>query len=330
MFWYVCRRVVTWNRRLILNSEMTPPIGTSVHCITPDRWILGSSKVCERATTKIPSNTIISWEDGEGTFYLRERVEEDDLLLPENSIETGLVHQGGTSAAVWSIGSSTFCKVKAWCEGLESENDTIQFVARNAPGVPVPEVIHSWVDHDWNRSFLILKRVGGQTLQDAWPQLSLPQKSQIASQIANYCSKLARITSLKFESATHRGVLEPYLTVDAEPSHPSWKPRPLGPFSLEDFKSYLLRQSTTFYPDVGLPLHFYHADLGPTNIIVSEEGNVEGILDWESAGFYPRYWIVLKPMRSAGFYLKSTEGTRREVWRDLLKSMLKKEGFEPV
>ena len=285
--------------------------------------------MCERATIKNSSNAIISWEDGEGTYYLRERVEEDDLLLPGNSIETGLVHQGGTSAAVWSIGTSAFCKVKAWCEGLELENDTIQYVARNAPGVPVPEVIHSWVDHEWNRSFLILKRVGGHTLHDAWPQLSLRQQSQIASQIGKYCSKLAGITSHQFESAIHHGVLEAYLIVDAEPSHSSWKPRPLGLFSLEDFKCYFLRQSTTYYPDVG-PFHFYHADLGPGNIMVSREGNVEGILDWESAGFYPRYWIASKPMRSAGFYLKSTKGTKREAWRDLLGIMLKKEGFEPA
>ena len=155
---------------------MTPPIGTSGHYLAPNRLMLGSSKVCERATTKIPSDAIISWEDREGTYYIRERVEEDDLLLPGNRIETGLVHQGGTSAAIWSIGSSAFCKVKAWCEGLESENNTIQFAAKNAPGVPVLEVIFSWVDYDWNRSFLILKRVGGQTLQDAWPQLSQPQK----------------------------------------------------------------------------------------------------------------------------------------------------------
>jgi hypothetical protein len=64
--------------------------------------------------------------------------------------------------------------------------------------------------------------------------------------------------------------------------------------------------------------------------MVSEGGNVEGILDWESAGFYPRYWIASKPMLSAGFYLSSTKGTKREAWRDLLGSMLKKEGFEPA
>lgn len=301
----------------------------SVRRLTPNCWMLGSSKICERAATTNPSNAIVSWRDGEDTFYLRERVEKDPVL-PESSMGTGLIHQGGTSAAVWSIGTSAFCKVKAWCEGLESENETIRFVARNAPCIPIPEVVDSWVDHDWNRSFLILKRVGGQTLRDAWPQLSPAQTSQIANQVAKYCSELARITSRTFRSATRRGVLEPFLTAAAEPSHPSWKPRPLGPFPLKDFNSYLSQQSITYCPDIGLSLHFYHADLGPGNIMVSEKGNLEGILDWESAGFYPRCWIALKPMLSAGFYLNSSEGTQREAWRDLLGSMLKKQGFEPA
>lgn len=247
--------------------------------------------------------------------------EYEQLHFPETKIR---------KHSVWLIGTNTFCKVKAWCEGLEPENDTIRIGARKAPCIPVPEVIYSWVDHDWNRSFLILKRVGGQTLRDSWPQLSLPQKSQIARQVAKYCSTLAGITSLTFESATGRGVLEPFLTGAAEPSHPSWKPRPLGPFSVGDLNSYLPRQSDTHRPDIGLSLHFYPAYLGPGNIMVSEKGSVEGILDWESAGFYPRCWIALKPMLSAGFYLSPTEGTKREEWRDLLGSTLKKEGFEPA
>jgi hypothetical protein len=91
---------------------MTPPIGTSVRRLTPDRWMLGSSKVCERVTIINPSNAIISWEDGDGTFYIRERVEED-LLFLKGGLDTGLVHEGGTSAAVWSIGTNAFYKVKA-------------------------------------------------------------------------------------------------------------------------------------------------------------------------------------------------------------------------
>jgi len=307
---------------------MTPPIGASVHRLTSDLWILGSSRVCERVTTLNPSNTIISWEDHDGTFCLRELVEED-LLFAEDGLDMGLVHKGGTSAAVWSIGPNAFCKVKAWREGLEAESDTIEFVRKNVPSIPLPEIIFSWVDHKWNRSFLILKRVSGQTLRDAWPRLSLAQRSEAASQVAKYCSALAGITSLTFESATHCGVLEPFLTVAAKPSHPSWIPRPLGPLLLTDFTTYLSRQLATRYPDIGC-FYYYHADLGPGNIIVSESGNVEGIIDWESAGFYPRFWIASKPMLSPGFYLSPAEGTNREAWRDLLRRMLQKEGFEPA
>jgi hypothetical protein len=58
-------------------------------------------------------------------------------------LETGLVSEGGTSAGIWSIGRDTFCKVKAWCEGLEPESDTLRFIERNARGIPLPEGIFS-------------------------------------------------------------------------------------------------------------------------------------------------------------------------------------------
>ena len=45
--------------------------------------------------------------------------------------------------------------------------------------------------------------------------------------------------------------------------------------------------------------HFYHPDLGPGNIIVSN-GSVAGIIDWEAAGYYPRFWIATKPSVSPG------------------------------
>ena len=81
--------------------------------------------------------------------------------------------------------------------------------------------------------------------------------------------------------------------------HPSWMPRPLGPFSLRDFNDHVLQYSIIPRPGVGSFLHFYHADLGPRNIMVWGDGDVLGILDWESAGFYPRGWVVLKPLLSA-------------------------------
>ena len=85
-------------------------------------------------------------------------------------------------------------------------------------------------------------------------------------------------------------------------------------------------------PSFGKTFHFYHSDLGPTNIMISEEGKVSGIIDWELASFYPRFWITLKPEISAGFYLEPAfEGqirAERWAWGELLQTALIAEGFE--
>jgi hypothetical protein len=81
-----------------------------------------------------------------------------------------------------------------------------------SPASLFPEVIHSWVDEEWNRSFLILERVARQKRYEMLGLNSLHLKGMhIANRIAKYCSKLAAITSLTFESATGRGVLDPFL-----------------------------------------------------------------------------------------------------------------------
>ncbi|CZS94656.1 uncharacterized protein RCO7_06623 [Rhynchosporium graminicola] len=303
---------------------MTPPIGTSVRRLTRDRWLLGSSIVCERVTTRIPSIAIISWQDGDGTFYLRERVEED-LVLLEDGLETGLVHEAGTSAAVWSIGVDAFCKVKAWREGMELESKTIEFVRRRAPEIPVPEIIHTWIDHSWNRTFLILRRVKGQTLDEEWPRLTSNQRLEIGNKIAAYCCKLASISASRFETATGHAVVEPFLNSIADASHPSWIPRPIGPFSSESFASYLSTVAPGSRLDVGDLFHFYHADLGPTNVMIFES-TVTGILDWESAAYYPRFWLATKPRVSAGFYLQK-DRTDRKAWSNILGNSLEAGGF---
>ena len=81
------------------------------------------------------ANEIISWKDGDDILYLRDRVE-GDALSPEDGLETGLVHEGGTSAAVWSIGANAFCKVKAWHEGMKLESKTIEFIREKTPEIP--------------------------------------------------------------------------------------------------------------------------------------------------------------------------------------------------
>jgi hypothetical protein len=83
---------------------------------------------------------------------------------------------------------------------------------------------------------------------------------------------------------------------------------------------------------LGQPYYYYHADLGPTNIMVSCDGNVNGVIDWESAGFYPHFWIGTKPRVSGGFVLEGLDGRRLEGdewkgWLLLLHKSLEEKGF---
>lgn len=246
-------------------------------------------------------------------------------MSPGDGSEAGLVHEGGTSAAVWSIGANALCKVKAWRKGMELESNTIAFIKEKAPEVPVPEVIHTWIDREWNRTFLILRCIAGQTLDNEWSRLTANQRLQIASRVVGYCRKLASISSCKFETATGHAIVEPFLHSTADVSHPSWIPRPIGPFSSKSLASHLSAVAPESDLDIGSLFYFYHADLGPTNIMVLN-GTIVGILDWESAAYYPEFWIATKPRLSAGFYLQQ-DRTDRKAWSYILSNMLEANGF---
>lgn len=47
---------------------------------------------------------------------------------------------------------------------------------------------------------------------------------------------------------------------------------------------------------------FTHADIAPRNIMVDEHYRISGIIDWETAGWYPDYWEYANIMRPACIY----------------------------
>lgn len=103
---------------------------------------------------------------------------------------------------------------------MQLEGDTIRFV-NGISSIPTPEIVFSWVDVEWNRSFLILKALDGRTLGQVWVSLSVEQCSQIAGTVAQFCKTLALSTSRSMMTANGSGVLEPYLTARHPESEPS-------------------------------------------------------------------------------------------------------------
>jgi hypothetical protein len=77
---------------------------------------------------------------------------------------------------------------------------------------------------------------------------------------------------------------------------------------------------------------FYHADLGPTNIIVENvpiSGEI-GIIDFEIAGFFPRSWIRTKFRLSSGMDLSPSASGDPYWWRREVQKALGASGFDDV
>lgn len=94
-----------------------------------------------------------------------------------------------------------------------------------------------------------------------------------------------------------------------------------SPRNLLNSCSQLGMNCSTFY--------FYHCDLGPGNIIIDDNAQIVGILDWETAGFVPREWIRTKFCISSGMDLPG-DGEKRTDWRRRVQKHLEGEGFPEV
>ena len=75
---------------------------------------------------------------------------------------------------------------------------------------------------------------------------------------------------------------------------------------------------------------FYHADLGPGNIIVENkpETGAIGIIDWEIADYFPRGWVRTKFRISRGTNLEDDVSEQPTWWRSEIQKMLGEHGFE--
>lgn len=299
-----------------ITMSVSVPITNSVTQISPSLWRLGSME-CEKSVEPNRQG-LAAWEDGDFWYTLRAAASESPSeIAAASSSELRLVHEGGTMSAVWAIGDNAFCKVKYWKPETPSESETIEYVRRNAPLVPIPEVIYSWIDRE--RSFLILRRVQGTTLRDSWETLSPAQQDSILDDVVRLCDVLASITSTQLQNVQGGPVLEPYLAHS--------KRDLLEPMGVSDCKRYFFRADLHPNPNVGEQFHLYHPDLGPGNIIVSNK-KISGIIDWEAAGFYPRFWIATKPSVSPGldFHPPIPDVDDLE-WRRRLRMKLEEHGY---
>lgn len=214
--------------------------------------------------------------------------------------------------------------VKAGYMVAENEGSTLLFLERQCPGVPSPRLYAMYRNESSGQLCLIMEYLPGVDLRSLWPSLSRDGKSSIASQLR---PMIAQMRGLKPPDGFIGGVcggplLDPlFSTVNPDRTIN-------GPFKGDDQVGRALATASErnwensdhhswladyFFRHLPVALSGHqvtltHADLNSRNILVekvppetglereaettgqSESYRTTGIVDWESAGWYPAYW----------------------------------------
>ena len=320
------------------NAHMKPPVGESVGLVSPGCWSIGSFMSCEQLQgQQPPEDAVVHWQDGESAFCLRPK---PPTTSSSGDPTVGKFHEERWASAVWTLSTNVFCKAKAWVEGMEVEGTTIEFVAKHAPSVPVPEVIYHWIDPAWTRCFLITKRAQGERFNEVWPRISEDQRLDVAAQLAKHAVTLSKLRSDRCEKATGAGLLGEHGLLGPHEdwsTWPSWKPLLRPPFTAQELIAHLTKEAGVAPPDLGKQFVFAHTDMSPKNVFVfmpaekTGQVQVSTIIDWETAGYYPYWWMSTHARTCQDLFLEHK--SIGVAWKDamdpawMLSNALIREGF---
>ncbi|KAG7000720.1 hypothetical protein FOFC_03515 [Fusarium oxysporum] len=182
-----------------------------------------------------------------------------------------------------------------------TEAATMSFVAANT-SIPVPAVHCSFIHK--NRAFIVMERIQGNSLAEAWPTLSDAGLDNIFAQLRQMFQELRALPpppgtgvescgggSLRDSRIPRsRPRFGPFKCVQdfhrwlREDLRPEEQPEHMHDQEWKEIKEMVSKQDGPWPPAV-----FTHGDLNPFNILV-RGGYVVGIIDWEFAGWYPCYW----------------------------------------
>ncbi|POR37744.1 Uncharacterized protein TPAR_02066 [Tolypocladium paradoxum] len=178
--------------------------------------------------------------------------------------------------------------------------------------IPVPPVlgVHLDADGDGEQGSILMTRLPGRQLGQAWPSMSESARAQTIRQLKSYFQQLHR---LRPPGPAWIGSCSKGPAYDHRLNNMST----CGPFaSVSEFHDFLVapvrdcpRPEWVAKYRRRLPdshsIVFAHADVSWENILVDPTtGNVTGILDWEMAGFWPEWWE----------YRKALFGARSQLW----------------
>ncbi|KAI0398786.1 kinase-like domain-containing protein [Xylaria palmicola] len=280
-------------------------------------WLIGGRLMLCRQSS--PSPSYPTWTDEEGGFFVlldapnpvpESKVSPEDTLdfqpkghhsesLPQS---VGLVYTAGSGAAVWRAGSA-FIKIH-YLSG-DFEEQPLSF--------DVPNVLYHG---EWdNRYYIVLTRVPGQTLAEAWPTIGEAVRQYYVGRVAEICMTMAEWIGDAISGVDGKELGDAILAKNDK---------------LESFAPQRMLEHCTRMGMDTSKLVFYHSDLGPGNILVDPATRTLSIIDWETAGYVPKEWVRTKFHLFSGMdFPNGAEGSRSD-WRRLVGHRLADLGFPEV
>jgi aminoglycoside phosphotransferase len=180
-----------------------------------------------------------------------------------------------------------------------SEAEAMRYIAENT-NTPVPAVQKAFVQE--GKTYIYMTRIPGRCLEECLDNFSDPQVERIVEQVADYVNEMRNLNGNGYIGSMNHGPCTDYF----------WQYNdelPAGPFDTETQFNDLIASAYhhrwgesrpkfhTFLRSLYRDNHhivFTHGDIAPRNIMVSDEGHITGIIDWEYAGWYPEYWEYAK------------------------------------
>lgn len=222
----------------------------------------------------------------------------------------------GGGREVWARGPQYVQKIRANYPGGEIEAQNANFVAQQLPDSPVAKVTHAWTTEEGRRFNTVQERMAGQTLEDALPGLAPADLANIGRQLGAFLRELRALTASEMRMLDGRPVVDRRL----------FKPFPSTPMTqgasyqvctqdseiAENLVLAIASASSRFSVDIlqmflhrmpsAKPFTFSHSDLHEGNIMV-RDGEFAGLIDWELAGYYPRWWEFVNSCELLSDYL---------------------------
>lgn len=189
---------------------------------------------------------------------------------------------------------SRFCIKVRTGENL-AEAHTMQFLSRQT-SIPVPKIHCAFIYR--GRSFTVMERIIGERAGQSWLQRPEESRVKILDQLRSMVQQLRTISppndvgvanilrgpvyDARLPGAPFRG---PFRTVDD--FHKSL----CNGMALEDHDGMPddLRELAAFYKQACSKVVLTHGDLSSLNVLIRGD-EVVGIIDWETAGWFPLYW----------------------------------------